>query len=246
MVTAKKNASKKIVKNLYINDDQRRLTKLVTGKSFDIFIMSMIIANAVLLGLMTSPTMDFYFANIMYLLDRLFMAIFVVEMGLKIFALKKNFFKSGWNIFDLTVVALSTVPFMSSFIVLRTFRIFRLLKYVAKFTKAENLVQTFISLMPLFVAFLGVFLVFFYVFAIVSVGLYGEEVVFFRDLPVAMVTLLKMGLFESWKAAVLMPMMVQYSDAWIFFGVISLIKRLFIVSFILVAAQQFFQKTKNQ
>ena len=246
MAMAKKNTSKKIVKKLYINDDQRLLTKLVTGKSFDLFIMSMIIANAVLLGLMTSPTMDFYFANIMYMLDRLFMAIFVLEMGLKIFALKKKFFASGWNNFDLIVVALSAFPFMSSFIVLRTFRIFRLLKYVTKFTKTEKLVKTFISLVPLFLAFLGVFLVFFYVFAIVSVSLYGEEVGFFRDLPVAMTTLLKMGLFEGWRTAVLMPMMVQYSDAWMFFGVIALIKRLFVVAFVLVAAQQILLKNKEQ
>ena len=80
----KSSVSKKIVKNLYYDDDQRRLTKLVTGKKFDLFIMCVILANAVVLGLMTSPTMDFYFSNILYLLDRIFMGVFIVEMFLKI------------------------------------------------------------------------------------------------------------------------------------------------------------------
>ena len=246
MVKTKKETSKKIIKKMYVNDNQRRLSKLVTGKNFDFFIMAMIVANAVLLGLMTSPTMDFYFGNIMYLLDRLFMAIFVLEMGLKIFALKKKFFASGWNNFDLIVVLLSSMPFMNVLIVLRTFRIFRLLKYFAKCEKVEKLVQTFISLLPLFLAFLGVFLIFFYVFAIISVNLYGQDVAFFQDLPTAMGTLLKMGMFEGWKTVILLPMIVNYPDAWMFFGGASLLMFLFVVAFVLVAAQQFFKKNKEE
>ena len=88
--SSKKSVSKKIVENLYYDDDQRRLTKLVKGFSFEMFIMSVILANAVVLGLMTSPTMDFYYGNLLYLLDRIFMGVFIVEMLLKIFALKKS------------------------------------------------------------------------------------------------------------------------------------------------------------
>ena len=97
MITKKQNVSKKIVKNLYYDDDQRRLAKLVTGFSFEMFIMGVILANAVVLGLMTSPTMDFYYGNLLYLLDRVFMGIFIVEMLLKIIALKKKFFKSHFQ-----------------------------------------------------------------------------------------------------------------------------------------------------
>ena len=47
---AKKSKSvvkKKIVDKLYYHDDQRRLTKLVTGFSFDMFIMTVILLDAV-------------------------------------------------------------------------------------------------------------------------------------------------------------------------------------------------------
>ena len=39
----KSTVSKKFIKNLYYDDDQRRLTKLVKGKNFDFFIMSVIL-----------------------------------------------------------------------------------------------------------------------------------------------------------------------------------------------------------
>ena len=63
MVEKKQSVRKKIGKNLYYDDDQRRLVKLVTGFSFEMFIMGVILANAIVLGLMTSPTMDFYYGN---------------------------------------------------------------------------------------------------------------------------------------------------------------------------------------
>ena len=138
MVTKKKSTSEKIIKQLYYDDDQRRLVKLVTGFSFEMFIMTVILANAVVLGLMTSPTMEFYFNNGLFLLDRVFMGIFMAEMFLKIFALKGKFFKSGWNVFDLIIVIISSLPFMSAFIVLRTFRLFRLFKYVNRFSKINK------------------------------------------------------------------------------------------------------------
>ena len=44
MVTVKKTkTSKKITNKLYYNDKQRRLSKLVSGKSFDMFIMLIIL-----------------------------------------------------------------------------------------------------------------------------------------------------------------------------------------------------------
>ena len=153
MATTKKKGSNKFIDQLYYNDDQRRLAKLVTGFSFDMFIMFVILADAVVLGLLTSPTMEFYFDNGLFLLDRVFMGIFMAEMFLKILALKKKFFTSGWNVFDLLIVVVSSLPFMSAFIVLRTFRLFRLLKYVDRFSKINNLVKVFLDLLPSFFSF---------------------------------------------------------------------------------------------
>lgn len=238
MAVTKKTSSKKLIGKLYYNDDQRRLAKLVTGFSFDMFIMAVILADAVVLGLMTSPTMEFYFDNGLFLLDRVFMGIFMAEMFLKIVALKRNFFKSGWNVFDLVIVLVSSLPVMSAFIILRTFRLFRLLKYVNRFSKMNNLVQVFLTLLPSFVSFLAIFAVFFYVFAIIAVSLYGTSFSAFGNLGAAMFTLLQVFTLDGWAASIARPVMIIYPDAWMFFVTVVLFSFLLVVSFVVSAMAQ--------
>ena len=234
----KKTASKKMVNKLCYQDDQRRLARLVSGTSFDMFIMFIILADAVVLGMMTSPTMDFYYNNILYLLDRIFMGIFLTEMFLKIFALKRSFFQSRWNIFDLFIVGISSMPFMSTFIVLRTFRLLRLLKYGNRLPLTRSLVNTFLNLMPVFSAFILVFAIFFYVFAIIAVNLYGDTFTNFSSLGMAMFTLLQIFTLDGWASSIARPIMLIYPNAWIFFSVLLLTSFLLIVSFIATAISQ--------
>ena len=238
MVEKNKSSSKKIISSLYYNDDQRRLAKLVTGFSFDMFIMAVILANAVILGLMTSPTMEFYFDNGLFLLDRVFMGIFMAEMFLKIFALKGKFFKSGWNVFDLVIVVVSSLPVMSAFIVLRTFRLFRLFKYVNRFSKMNNLVQVFIELLPAFISFLVIFIVSFYVFGIIAVSLYGETFSIFGNLGAAIFTLLQVFTLDGWASTIARPVMLVYPEAWVYFVSVMLFSFLLIVSFVVSAVVQ--------
>ena len=128
-----------------VETDRRRVKKLVEGKNFDFLIMSLICMDAVILGLMTSDAMNRFFEGGLFILDRLFMAIFIIEMIMKIFAFGKKFFKSGWNVFDFAVIAISSVPFASWFIIFRTFRLFRLLRYVNKFTRLKQMINTFLA-----------------------------------------------------------------------------------------------------
>lgn len=104
-----------------VETDRRRVKKLVEGKNFDFLIMSLICMDAVILGLMTSDAMNRFFEGGLFILDRLFMAIFIIEMIMKIFAFGKKFFKSGWNVFDFAVIAISSVPFASWFIISERF-----------------------------------------------------------------------------------------------------------------------------
>ena len=69
-----------------VETDRRRVKKLVEGKNFDFLIMSLICMDAVILGLMTSDAMNRFFEGGLFILDRLFMAIFIIEMIMKIFA----------------------------------------------------------------------------------------------------------------------------------------------------------------
>lgn len=233
-----KKKTKKMAEVMYYDDEQRRLAKLVNGMSFDFFIMFVILADAVVLGMMTSPTISFYYDSVLYLLDRIFMGIFIVEMFLKIFALKRNFFKSGWNIFDLIIVCISSLPFMSMFIVLRTFRLLRLIKYGNRLPYTQRFVKVFLGLMPSFMAFLIIFSVFFYVFAVIAVNLYGDTFAGFGSLGMAMFTLLQVFTLDDWASSIARPVMVVYPEAWVFFGSLVMISFLLIVSFIVSSISQ--------
>ncbi len=228
-----KSVKKRILQEVFINEDKRKLTKLVEGKSFDLFIMSIILADAIVLGMMTSKWLDYYFMNGLFLLDRLFMGIFIVEMLMKLYVYRQKFFKSGWNVFDLTIVAISSVPFASMFIVLRTFRLFRLLKYVNKFSGLKEIVNMFVKMVPNFVAMMFVFVIFFYTFAIIAVNLYGSVFVEFSSLGAALFTLLQTFTLDGWASSVARPVMSLFPSAWIFFSSFVLISVLLVISFIM-------------
>lgn len=232
------NKLKKKTKNVMYYDDQRRLTKLVTSFSFDLFIMMIILDDALVLGMMTSPTFTFYYDSLLYLLDRIFMGIFIIEMFLKLWALKREFFKSGWNIFDLVVVAISSLPFMSAFIILRTFRLFRLIKYGNRLPYTQKVVHSLLTVLPLFTGFLVIFAIFFYAFSIIGVNLYGDTFANFSSLGSAMFTLLQVFTLDAWASSIARPVMVVYPNAWIFFSSVVLTSFLLIVSFVVTAITQ--------
>lgn len=230
-----KKKDKKLVDTLYYNDNQRRLTALVNSKGFDMFIVLIILMDALVQGLMTSATMTFYYGSVLFLLDRVFMGIFITEMLLKIIAQKTEFFKSGWNIFDLFVVTISSLPLMSIFIVLRTFRLLRVIKFENRNDRVSKIVRVFLRLQPLFLAFIAIFAVFFYIFAIMAVNLFGDTFVIFGSLGSAMFSLLQVFTLDGWASGIARPVMMVYPNAWIFFSVFLLVTFLLTLSFIIAA-----------
>ncbi len=222
--------------------DKRKLKKLVGGVYFDRFIMSLILFNAVILGLLTSESLDVY-SNLLFLLDRLCMAIFIVEMLMKIYAFGKSFFKSGWNVFDLVIVVLSSVSLSSFFIVFRTFRLFLLLRYINRFSRLKQILSIFVGLLPSFAAMLLIFAVFFYVFAIVAVSLYGAHFEEFSSLGRALFTLLQVFTLDGWAEGIVQPVMVLYPSAWFFFVGFLFISFLMVLSFVISAVAEVIRKS---
>lgn len=228
-----------------VETDRRRVKKLVEGKNFDFLIMSLICMDAVILGLMTSDAMNRFFEGGLFILDRLFMAIFIIEMIMKIFAFGKKFFKSGWNVFDFAVIAISSVPFASWFIIFRTFRLFRLLRYVNKFTRLKQMINTFLALLPNFMAMLLVMAVFFYVFAIMAVCLFGDVFIEFSDLGSSLFALLQVVTLDGWASNIARPVMAVFPHSWLFFVSFVFISFLITVSFLMSVVSEVVRRTFN-
>lgn len=218
-----------------ITEERSKATKVVESANFDCLIMFLICMDAIVLGLLTVGFGDLQFRNILFLLDRLCMSIFIFEMLIKMYAYGKKFFSSGWNIFDLSVIAISSIPIASYMIILRTFRLFRSLRYVNKFRPLKNVISIMLLICPSFAAMSLVLGVFVYVFGIMGVVMFGDDVVAFSDLGLSVFTLIQAFTFDGWASTIVRPIMRIYPYSWIYFYSFMMISFLLAVSFVLSA-----------
>ena len=216
--------------------DKKQMKQFVSNKSFDMFIMGLILMNSVVLGMMVSPSFEANYA-ILALIDKLCLAIFVVEMCLKLYVYGKDFFKSRWNVFDFTIILLSSFEFASSLIIFRAFRLFRALKYMNRFSRLKRIIDTFLSLMPNFCAFVAAYGVVLYVFAIMAVNLFSFRFSDFATLSGAVLTLFQVFTLDGW-ADITKAVMSVFPHAWIFFVSYLLISALLLLSFVLSLIDQ--------
>jgi voltage-gated sodium channel len=122
-------------------DWRTRLGAMMEGPTVRNGIMAVILFNAVLLGMETSPALMADFGGILRALDRACLAIFTVEIVLKLVAFGPRFFRSGWNVFDFAIVGLSLLPGAQTFSVLRALRILRLLRVVSVAPRLRRVVK---------------------------------------------------------------------------------------------------------
>ena len=221
---------------------REKVKKFVESKNFDLLIMSLICLDAFVLGLLTSENLTNEFRDILFVLDRLCMAIFMVEMTLKLYVYSYEFFKSRWNIFDFLVITISSFSFASYLIVLRTFRLFRLLKYINKFSKLKRIVNIFSTLLPNFVAITLVFSVFLYVFAIMATSLFGSRFIEFSTLGSSVFTLIQVFTLDGWAEQLAKPVMSVFPHSWIFFTSFLLISFLLVISFLMSVIDEIIKK----
>ena len=182
------------------------------------FIIALIVLNGVILGIQTSVGLTDYFGLWLSLLDQFILAVFVLEIVLKLAASGRKFFRSYWNLFDFFVVAIALVPASGPFAVLRVLRVLRLLRLISAVPRLRFVVEALLHAIP-GIASIGVLiLIIFYVFAVVATGLYGAVFPdWFGSLGRSMFTLFQIMTLESWSMGVVRPVMQVFPFAWIFF-----------------------------
>jgi voltage-gated sodium channel len=112
----------------------RACADLADSSAFNLAIFVVILANAVVLGLETYPSAVREAGGQLQTLNDVFLAIFVVELVIRLTAYgsrPQDFFRSGWNIFDLLVVVASLAPGLrENALLLRLARLARILRVV--------------------------------------------------------------------------------------------------------------------
>jgi voltage-gated sodium channel len=158
---------------------RNRLWRLVESPFFVGFILAVIIANAVVLGLQTYEEIESRHGDTLNLLNDLFLAIFVVELALRIGAYGRrpqDFFRSGWNVFDFVVIGVAFVPgIRESSTLLRLARLLRVVRVVRILPELRVLVTGVVRSLPPLGSMLLLTTVMLFVYGMLGWLLFAEE-----------------------------------------------------------------------
>ena len=179
------------------------------------FITAVILFNAVILGLETSDMAMAKVGLLIGFLDRICLAIFVVELVLKLLVYRLRFFRDGWNIFDFVIVAVSLVPAAQSLSVLRSLRILRV---VSVALRLRRVVEGFITALPGMASVFLLMGIIFYIGSVISTQLFSTDFPkWFGSLAQSAYSLFQIMTLESWSMGIVRPVMEVYPYAWAFF-----------------------------
>jgi voltage-gated sodium channel len=157
-----------------------RLWRLVESPVFTGFILAIILANAVVLGLQTYPEIEDRHGDTLNLLNDVFLAIFVVELALRIGAYGRrpqDFFLSGWNVFDFVVIGFAFVPGVrESSTLLRIARLARVVRIVRILPDLRILITGVVRSLPPLGSMLLLVTVLLFVYGMLGWLLFAEEI----------------------------------------------------------------------
>jgi voltage-gated sodium channel len=166
----------------------RTCARLADATAFNLAIFAVILANAVVLGVETYGERD-----VLDLLNRVFLGVFVVELAIRITAhggRPGRFFASGWNVFDFVVVAAAFLPGLrENATLLRLVRLLRIVRIVRLLPDLRVLVTAVARSIPgvLSLAVMTVLLI--YLYGMVGWLVFGDELEGYRDIGEAMLTM---------------------------------------------------------
>jgi voltage-gated sodium channel len=182
------------------------------------FLIAVILLNAVTLGLETSPFVMDRAGGLLLLIDRTCLAIFVVELVARLYALGWRFFRSGWNVFDFVIVGISLVPAGAGFSVLRALRILRVLRVVSVTPSLRRVVDGLGRALPGMGSVFLLILLIYYIAAVIATKLFAASFPdWFGSLGSSAYSLFQIMTLESWSMGIVRPVMEVYPHAWAFF-----------------------------
>ena len=192
-----------------------RVGRWVESPTIQRIIVALILINAATLGLETSSQVMAIAGTALHLADRALLAVFVVEILLKLYALGARFFRNPWHVFDFLVVGVALVPASGPLTVLRVLRLLRLVSMVPRL---RFVVEALLRAVPGILSIVGLLALLYYVFAVMATGLFGDRFPeWFGTIGRSMYTLFQIMTLESWSMGIVRPVMTEFPYAWLFF-----------------------------
>lgn len=186
------------------------------------FITTLILINAVTLGLETNPSISEHYGHPLFWLDKSILVVFTIELLLKFYAYRFNFFRSGWNVFDFLIVAIAWIPASGAFAILRALRILRVLRLLSVVPQMRRVITAIAHAIPGMTSVVGVLGLLFYVASVLTTKLFGQHPdpnmqEWFGSIGDSAYTLFQVMTLESWSMGIVRPTMDLFPWAWTFF-----------------------------
>ena len=179
--------------------NRENIKQFIESKSVQNFIIGLIVLNSITIGFETSDKVMSSMGDMLFLIDKIILAIFVLEITLKLYAYGFSFFRSGWNIFDFSIVAIALLPASGSLAILRALRIFRSLRLIKNVPRLRFIVESLFHSLPSLVWIFVLLALVFYVFAVVGTKLFGSAFPeWFGTLGASMFSLFQIMTLEGW------------------------------------------------
>lgn len=176
--------------------------KLKHNKFFELFVISIIILSALLIG---AKTYDIPASamSALKVLDWFITLIFLFEIVIRFIGEqnKKRFFTKGWNVFDTLIVLVSLIPIEDSELALigRLIRIFRVMRMISFIPELRLLLNSLLRALPQLGYVVLLMFIIFYIYAAVGSSFFNDiNSVLWGDIAISMLTLFRVMTFEDW------------------------------------------------
>ncbi|WP_334028004.1 ion transporter [Alteromonas sp. P256] len=199
---------------------QNKFERIRANKWFEIFVVSVIVVSALLVGAKTYELPN-GMASVTLFLDWFISAFFLTEITIRFLAEKRkmHFFKSFWNWFDTLIVVISLIPADDTELALiaRLVRVFRVLRMISIIPELRILLVSLVKALPQLGYVMLLMFIIFYIYAAIGSTLFENiNPVLWGDITISLLTLFRVMTFEDW-TDVMYETQEVYPLSWIFY-----------------------------
>lgn len=199
-----------------------KVCALVGAKWFQGTVTTVILINAVVIGLETDPAIMERYGSVLTFLNLLIQKVFVAEIALRIMTFwprPQRFFRDGWNTFDFAVVAASLVPAIGPFAtVVRLARVLRLARLMSVSPGLRLIVTTMLRSIPSMGHVVLLLALLVYIYGVTGVYLFRDaDPDSWGTLRLALLSVFQLLTLEGWNE-LQSAVIGRHPWAWVYFA----------------------------
>ncbi|GAB3657570.1 hypothetical protein GCM10027589_17750 [Actinocorallia lasiicapitis] len=206
-----------------LNPARERVRAFVDSPWLQHVITFLIVVNAISLGCETSPELVRRGGNLFHIIDQVVLAVFVIELGLRLYAHRLRVFTEPWSRFDAITIAIALLPHAGGFTVLRSLRILRALRLISLVPNLRRVGDALAGAFPAMASVTALLALIHYVAAVISTKLFGASAPeHFGSLGDSAFTLFQIMTADGW-SEIARDVMAKQPFAWVFFVIYILV-----------------------